>query len=46
MTGHVARIGERRNAYKNCSENFNGGDHSEDLGTDGKIILERMGEKG
>jgi hypothetical protein len=32
---HVTRIEEVRNAYK-------GGDHSEDLGVDGKKILEKI----
>jgi hypothetical protein len=38
--GHVARMGEMRNAYKIWSENLKARDHSEDLGIDGKIILE------
>jgi len=39
--GHVACIGEIRNVYKIFwSENLKGRDHSEDLGTDYKIILE------
>jgi hypothetical protein len=37
--GHIARMGEI-NAYKNWSEDLKGTDHSEDLGVDGKIILE------
>jgi hypothetical protein len=40
--GNVARIGEIRNAYKIWSENLKGRDHSEDLGVDGRIILERI----
>jgi hypothetical protein len=36
--GHVARMGEVRNAYK--IENLKGRDYSEDLGVDCKIILE------
>jgi hypothetical protein len=37
--GHVARVGEMRNAFKISSENLKGRDHSEDLGVDGRIIL-------
>jgi len=35
--GHVARIGDMRNKY--WSENMTGGDHSEDLGKDGKVWI-------
>jgi hypothetical protein len=39
--GHTARIGEMRNVYKNyVRKNLKGRDHSEDLGIDGRIILE------
>jgi hypothetical protein len=38
--GHVARMGEIRNAYKVLVENLKGRDHSEDVGIDGRIILE------
>jgi hypothetical protein len=31
---------DMRNEYKIWSENLNGRDHSEDLGIDGKIVLE------
>jgi hypothetical protein len=37
--GHVARIGEMRNAYSVLVENLEGIYRSEDLGADGKIIL-------
>jgi hypothetical protein len=37
-TGHVARMGEMRNAYKFWSGNLRVRDHSEDLGVDGRII--------
>jgi hypothetical protein len=37
---HVARMGEVRNAYNILSEKLKGRDHTEDLGVDGKIILE------
>jgi hypothetical protein len=33
-------MGEMRNAYKIWSENLKGRDHEEDLGVDGRIILE------
>jgi hypothetical protein len=36
--GHVARMGEMKNAYKLLSRNLNERNHSEDLGKDGKII--------
>jgi hypothetical protein len=39
-TGHVAHMGEMRNASKIWSTNLTGRDHSEDLGIDGKKILE------
>jgi hypothetical protein len=38
--GHVARMGEMRNSYEIQSENLKTRDHSEDVGVDGKIILE------
>jgi hypothetical protein len=38
--GHVARVGETRNAYnKLLVKKPEGRDHSKDLGVDGKIIL-------
>jgi hypothetical protein len=37
---HVERVGEMRKHIKFCSENVKGTDNSEDLGVDGKIILE------
>jgi hypothetical protein len=33
-------MGEMRSAYKILVGNLNGGNHSEDTGVDGKIILE------
>jgi hypothetical protein len=39
-TGHVALMGEMRNAYEIFVENLKGRDHQEDLGIDVKIILE------
>jgi hypothetical protein len=44
--GHVARIGDMRNTYKILVGNQKGRDHMEDLGVDGKIILERIGWEG
>jgi hypothetical protein len=38
--GHVARMGEMRNTYKILVRKPGGKIHSEDLGVDGKIILE------
>jgi hypothetical protein len=38
--GHVARMGEVKNAYKMFNGKLNGRDHKEDLSVDGKIILE------
>jgi hypothetical protein len=40
LAGHVACMGEMRNAYRIVVENQKGRDHLEDLGIDGKIILE------
>jgi hypothetical protein len=37
---YVARVGEMRNAYKILVGNLNEKDHSENLGVDGKIVLE------
>jgi hypothetical protein len=39
-TGHVARLGKMTNAYRILAENLKGGDHAEDLGVEGKIILD------
>jgi len=36
----VAHMGEARNAYKVLSEDLKGRDHSDDLGINGKTILE------
>jgi hypothetical protein len=33
-------MGEMRNAYKSLVEDINGKEHSEELGVDGRIILE------
>jgi len=38
--GHVARTGEIRNTYSIVVGNAKLRDHSEDLGLDGRIILE------
>jgi hypothetical protein len=43
--GHVAHLGEMRNAYKILSDSLKGRDHLEDLGMDGKIIFEWILEK-
>jgi hypothetical protein len=43
--GHVARVVEIRLAYKIMVEKPEGGDHSEGLGVDGRIILEWILEK-
>jgi hypothetical protein len=37
--GHVACLGEVRNAYKILLESLKGRDHSEDTGIDRRIIL-------
>jgi hypothetical protein len=37
--GHMARMGEVRGAYNILVGNLKGGDHSEDLGVDGRITL-------
>jgi len=38
--GNVARMGQMRNAYKIFVEILKSTDHAEDLGVDGRIILE------
>jgi hypothetical protein len=38
-TRHVARMGERRGAYRVWWGNLRDGDHLEDPGVDGRIIL-------
>jgi hypothetical protein len=38
--GHVAHVGEMRSATKVWSENLKGRDHSEDLGINGRLMLE------
>jgi hypothetical protein len=38
--GHIAHIGEMRNAYNILVGKSEGNNHSEDLDVDGKIILE------
>jgi hypothetical protein len=40
--GHVARMGGMRNAYKVLVGDLKGRDNSEDLGVDGRTILERI----
>jgi hypothetical protein len=37
--GHIARMGEMRNTYTILDKNLIGGEHSEDIGVDGRIIL-------
>jgi hypothetical protein len=37
--GHVADMGEMRNVYRILFGNVESGNHSEDIGVDGKIIL-------
>jgi hypothetical protein len=39
-SGHVALVGVVKNAHKIFVGNLNEGDHSEDLGIDGRIICE------
>jgi len=39
-SGHVARIGEMRNAYKFWSERMKGRNHSEGLNVDWRVILD------
>jgi hypothetical protein len=41
-TGHVTRMEQMRNAYKNLTENLKGRGHLEDLDADGWIILEEI----
>jgi hypothetical protein len=43
--GHVVRMGEMRNTYKILVGRTEGRDHSEDLGSGGKIILKSVLEK-
>jgi hypothetical protein len=38
-TGHVARMGEMRNAFKILVGKPEGKNHLEDLGVDGRIVL-------
>jgi hypothetical protein len=38
--GHIACMGGMRNAYKFWLGNLKGRDHAEDLGIDGRIILD------
>jgi hypothetical protein len=42
LAGHVACMGEMRNAYKILVESLKETDHSEDLGVDGRIILKQI----
>jgi hypothetical protein len=42
---HVARMEEMRNACKLLSGNLKGKDHSENIGFDGRIILEWISGK-
>jgi hypothetical protein len=43
--GHVARMEQMRNAYKVFVGKTEGKNHSEDVGIDGRIILEWIFEK-
>jgi hypothetical protein len=43
--GHVARVGENRGAYRVSVGKLMEGDHLEDLGVDGRIILKSVFEK-
>jgi hypothetical protein len=38
--GHAAHMGEMRRCTKFWSQNLKGRDHMEDLGEDGRIVLE------
>jgi hypothetical protein len=38
--GHVARMGQKRNAYNILVGNLKERDHLEDIGVDGRVILE------
>jgi hypothetical protein len=42
--GHAASMREMRNVYIFWLENLKGRDHLEDLGVDGKIILQFLGK--
>jgi hypothetical protein len=46
LTGYVARIGETRNSYKLLVGKPERNNHSEDVGVDGSIILDRILENG
>jgi hypothetical protein len=39
LMGHVANMGEMKNAYKFWSKIFKGREHLEDFGVDGMILL-------
>jgi hypothetical protein len=43
--GHVASMRSVRNAYNILVESLDGRDHLQDLGVDGKVILEWILEK-
>jgi len=45
LTGHVARIGKRRGAYRILVGNLREINHLENLGIDGEIILEQIIKK-
>jgi hypothetical protein len=40
LAGYVAHMGEMKSAHKILVKNLKGRDHLEDLGIDGKLILE------
>jgi len=45
LTGHVARIGKRRGAYRILVGNLREINHLENLGIDGEILLKQIIKK-